>query len=188
MDHLCYLYLVFVMLSRLFIAALWSPTGKEQTSWLLFVMFNCVFVTFPCGKLGQVWYLIVSVPDLCRISYFDPLTGNLLDRKSKPTRTRKHKAPKKGQTSQASFGQAKVKHQSRVTASLTHLSRMEFPNSLSTEPVQIVFRVADFNILLYRQTVETHDQTRRLIFIFTVCLCPTKRMLCLYGLKYICKY
>ena len=30
----------------------------------------CVFVTFPCGILGQVWYLIVSYPDLCRLSYF----------------------------------------------------------------------------------------------------------------------
>ena len=24
---------------------------------------NCVFVTFPCGILGQVWYVIVSFPD-----------------------------------------------------------------------------------------------------------------------------
>ena len=31
----------------------------------------CIFVTFPCGILGQVWYLIVSFPDLCRLSYFD---------------------------------------------------------------------------------------------------------------------
>ena len=38
-DHLCYLCLVFVMLSRLYIAALWSPEGKGLTSWLLFVMF-----------------------------------------------------------------------------------------------------------------------------------------------------
>ena len=67
MDHLC---LVFVMLSRLFIAALWSPAGKGLTSWLLFVMFNCVFITFPCSILGQVWYFIVSIPDLCRLSYF----------------------------------------------------------------------------------------------------------------------
>ena len=35
-------------------------------------MFNCVFATFPCGTLGQVWYLIVSIPDLCQLSYFDP--------------------------------------------------------------------------------------------------------------------
>ena len=58
------------MFSRLCIAALWSPAGKGLTSWLLFVMFNCVFVTFLCGILGQVWYLIVLIPDLCRLSYF----------------------------------------------------------------------------------------------------------------------
>ena len=39
MDHLCYLCLVFVMFSRLFIAALRSPAGKGLDSWLLFVMF-----------------------------------------------------------------------------------------------------------------------------------------------------
>ena len=69
MDHLCYLCLVFVMFSRLFIAALWSPAGKGLTSCLSFVMFNCVIVSFPCGILGQVWYLIVSVFDICHISY-----------------------------------------------------------------------------------------------------------------------
>ena len=61
MDHLCSLSLVFVMLSRLFIVALWSPAGKGLTSWLSFVMLYCAFVTFPCGILGQVWYLIVSI-------------------------------------------------------------------------------------------------------------------------------
>ena len=30
----------------------------------------CIFVTFPCDIMGQVWYLIVSMPDLCRLSYF----------------------------------------------------------------------------------------------------------------------
>ena len=70
MNHLCYLCLVFFMLSRLFIAALWSTARKGLTSWLLLVMFNCVFVTFPCGILGQVWYLIVWIPDLCHFSYF----------------------------------------------------------------------------------------------------------------------
>ena len=38
MDHLCFLCLVFLMLSRLFIAALWSSTGKELTCWLLVEM------------------------------------------------------------------------------------------------------------------------------------------------------
>ena len=38
MDHLCYLCLEFVMVLRLFIAALWSPAGKGLASLLLFVM------------------------------------------------------------------------------------------------------------------------------------------------------
>ena len=50
MDHLCNC-LVFVMRSRLFIAALWSPAGKGLTFLPVFVMFNCVLVTFPCGIL-----------------------------------------------------------------------------------------------------------------------------------------
>ena len=44
MDHLRYLCLVFVMLSRLFIAAVWSPEGKGLTSWLLFVMFFVILL------------------------------------------------------------------------------------------------------------------------------------------------
>ena len=54
MDHLCYLCLVFVMRSLLFIAVLWSPAGKGLTSWLLSVTSNFDFVTFPFGILGQV--------------------------------------------------------------------------------------------------------------------------------------
>ena len=30
----------------------------------------CDFVTFPFGILGQVWYLIASIPDPCCLSYF----------------------------------------------------------------------------------------------------------------------
>ena len=36
-------------------------------------MFYCGFVTFPCGILGQVWEFIVSIPDLCSLSYFKTL-------------------------------------------------------------------------------------------------------------------
>ena len=32
---------------------------------LLYVVFSRVFVTFPCGVLGQMRYVIVSSPDLC---------------------------------------------------------------------------------------------------------------------------
>ena len=37
---------------------------------ILFMMFSCAFVTFPCGVLGQAWYLIVSIHDLCLLTYF----------------------------------------------------------------------------------------------------------------------
>ena len=71
-PDLCHLsHFVFVMPSRLFSAALWSLAGKGLTSWLLFVMFNCTFVTFQCGILGLVWYLIVLIPDFCPLSYFN---------------------------------------------------------------------------------------------------------------------
>ena len=53
MDYLCYLCLAFVMLLHLFIIALWSSAGKGLTSWLLFVMFNCVFVSFPMWYSGS---------------------------------------------------------------------------------------------------------------------------------------
>ena len=65
-----FLCLLFFMLSRLFIAALWSTAVKGLSSWLFLVMFIVFVVTFPCSILGQVWYLIVSFPDLCRLSYF----------------------------------------------------------------------------------------------------------------------
>ena len=58
------------MLSRLSIADWWSPAGKVLNSWLLLLMFDSVFVTFSCGIVCQVWYLTVSIPDLCRSSYF----------------------------------------------------------------------------------------------------------------------
>ena len=36
---------------------------------LLVMVFSCVFVTFSCGALGQVWYLIVSNSDTCLLYY-----------------------------------------------------------------------------------------------------------------------
>ena len=44
---------------------------------LLCVVFSRVIVTFPCGALGQVWYLFVSIPDLCILSYFVVLSLHL---------------------------------------------------------------------------------------------------------------
>ena len=51
------------MLSRLFIAALWSPEGKGLTYWCRVYDVYCDLGTFQFGTLGLVWYLIVSIPD-----------------------------------------------------------------------------------------------------------------------------
>ena len=70
MDHFCYLSFVFVF----FHAVLSVSCSLVVTCWeradlltLLYVMFSCVFVTFPYGVLGQV---IVSILDLCFLLYF----------------------------------------------------------------------------------------------------------------------
>ena len=57
---------------RLFICALWSPAGKGLTSWLSFVMSNYEFA-LSHWYLGQVWSLIVAIPDICPLSYFDKI-------------------------------------------------------------------------------------------------------------------
>ena len=39
--------------------------GNADLLALAYVMFSCNFVTFISGVLGQVWYLIVYIPDIC---------------------------------------------------------------------------------------------------------------------------
>ena len=50
-------------------------TGWERADLLALVCgVCCEFVTFPLVSwpfLGQVWFLIVSIPDLCTLTYFD---------------------------------------------------------------------------------------------------------------------
>ena len=46
-----------------------SSSRKGLASWLSFVMSYCEVVNFPLD-LGQVRCLIVSIPDLCPLSYF----------------------------------------------------------------------------------------------------------------------
>ena len=60
------------MHSRLVIAALLSPARKGLTSWLLLVMFIVFFVLSHMVFWASVvqMYLIVSFPDLCRLSNF----------------------------------------------------------------------------------------------------------------------
>ena len=48
MDLLCFpVFCLLCFCVRLFICALWSPAEKGLISWLLFEVYNCVFVTFP---------------------------------------------------------------------------------------------------------------------------------------------
>ena len=56
LDHLCHLWLVFVMRSLLFIAAMWSPDWKGLPSWLLFVM----FVVFSLFSHVVIWVRFVT--------------------------------------------------------------------------------------------------------------------------------
>ena len=65
--------LVFAMSLCAFICALWSPAGKGLTSWLSLWCLS-LSLSLPIGILGQVWYLIVSIPDLAPllILYWHP--------------------------------------------------------------------------------------------------------------------
>ena len=59
MDHFCYVWFVAAMSVHCsFVVTCWERT-------ILYMTFSCVFVTFPFSVLGQVWYLIVLLLDLC---------------------------------------------------------------------------------------------------------------------------
>ena len=65
MDYLCFCILCFSCFRVCVV------TCREKADLLALVGdVYCICVTFPCGILGQVWYVIVSFPDLCRLSYF----------------------------------------------------------------------------------------------------------------------
>ena len=64
MDHF------WLFIFCVFIAALPSPAGKDwPLGSLVNVKFSCVFVSFPCGVMGQAWCLIVLIPDLCILTH-----------------------------------------------------------------------------------------------------------------------
>ena len=71
MDHLCF-FVSSVSHAFTSVHCCLVVTCWERADLLALVGdVYCIFVTFPCGILGQVWYLIVSFPDLCCLSYFD---------------------------------------------------------------------------------------------------------------------
>ena len=68
MDPSCHLHFVcaFVISSCQSLEALWLADLLT----FLYVMFSRAFVTLPYDVLGQVWYLVELIPDICLISYF----------------------------------------------------------------------------------------------------------------------
>ena len=71
MDILCFCSVLCLLCfcARLFICALWSPAGGGwplgSRSWCLLWVCH-----LPIGILGRVWCLVVSIPDLCTLTYF----------------------------------------------------------------------------------------------------------------------
>ena len=48
-----------------FVVTCWERADLGSRLWCLLLVCH-----FPIGILGQVWYLIVSIPDLCTLTYF----------------------------------------------------------------------------------------------------------------------
>ena len=79
--HVCHaaalvLWIIFIYFSYLtcFLVCSLQPCGHLlgkglHPGSLVCEVFLC-FVTFPCGVLRQVWYLIVSIPEVSLLTYF----------------------------------------------------------------------------------------------------------------------
>ena len=70
MDLLCFFCLVFAMslctsIYMCFVITCWERADLGSRLWCLTVCH------FPIGILGQVWNLIVSIPDLCTLTYLN---------------------------------------------------------------------------------------------------------------------
>ena len=71
MDLLCFCsaLCLLCLCARLFICALWSPAGKGLTSWLSFVL-SAVSLSLSHWYPGSGVVKVVSIPDLCTLTYF----------------------------------------------------------------------------------------------------------------------
>ena len=66
MFHVCLYYNTVLSVPCILVITCFERTDLLA---LLCVMFPCVYVTFPYSVSGQMWYLIVSIPDLCLLLY-----------------------------------------------------------------------------------------------------------------------
>ena len=72
MDHSCYILYVFVMFLCASVYCCLVVTCWERADLLALVCDVLLRVCyFPIGIQGQVWYFIVSIPDLCPLLYID---------------------------------------------------------------------------------------------------------------------
>ena len=67
--YLCFCLPLYIVMSVLSCVVV-NCREKADLFTLLCVKFSCVLVTFPYVVSGQIWYLIVSIPELCLLLYF----------------------------------------------------------------------------------------------------------------------
>ena len=71
MNHLCFFYLVFIMPLCMSVYLCLVVNCLERADLLALLCGVLLGVChFPIGIQGQVWCLIVSIPDLCTLTYF----------------------------------------------------------------------------------------------------------------------
>ena len=79
MDHFCFFYIsclsCVLSVHCSLVVTCWKSADLLALS---YVMFYCVFVTFPCGVLGQVLCSNVSIPDLCLLFTFSAAIHQLV--------------------------------------------------------------------------------------------------------------
>ena len=78
MNLYVFFYLVFVMslCASVYLCLVVACWERADLLALVCGVLLCV-CHFPIGILGQVWYLIVSIPDLCTLTYFQKTHTNL---------------------------------------------------------------------------------------------------------------
>ena len=76
-DHLCYFCLVFVILSCTSVYRLVVTCWKRADLLALVCDISLWSFHFPIGFLGQVWCMIVWIPDPCPLSYFNMNNYNI---------------------------------------------------------------------------------------------------------------